>query len=106
MGTFNVTSSEQSNQYTYSNGKVAIDGKYSVDALASTPKTVGGSVFTVKEDGSNGDYIGNFNGNCHDGSWKHSLSEMTCQQAIIVYEAIAEIEVEISGSNGSEEEVA
>lgn len=106
MGTFNVTSSEQNNQYTYSNGNVAIVGNYSVDALSSTLKTVGGSVYTVREDGSQGDYIGNFNGNYHDGSWKYSNSEMTRPQAISVYEAIAEIEVEINGSNGSEEEVA
>lgn len=106
MGTFNVTNSVLENHYTYSNGVVTIIGSCAVDVLKSSPQTVGGSAFTVKEDGSQGEYIGNFNGNYHDGEWTYSLSEMTRQQANSVWEAIAEIEVEISGSNGSEEETA
>lgn len=96
MGTFNVTSSNLNNQYTYSNATVIVVGNYNMDATTNTLKNLSGSCYHV-ENGEQGEYFGDFNGYMRDGEVKYSISEMTRRDANTVWDAIDEIENNVSG---------
>lgn len=100
MSTFNVTSSSLNNQYEYANTNVTVNGNYVKDATTDTLQIVGGSVYNLPaQQGQQGEYIGNFNGYMRDGEVKYSISEMSRRNASKVWDAIDEIEANITGSN-------
>jgi len=103
MGTFNITSSNLNNQYTYSNATVIVVGNYNMDATTNTLKNLSGSCYHV-ENGEQGEYFGDFNGYMRDGEVKYSISEMTRRDANLVWDAIDEIEAYITGQNANSEE--
>ena len=101
MGTFNVTSSNLNNQYTYSNATVFVTGNYNIDASTNSLKDVHGSCFHMVN-GEQGEYFGDFNGSLRDGELKYSISEMTRRDANTVWDAIDEIQANIEGANAEE----
>ena len=103
MGTFNVTSSTLNNNYEYVNSEVKVSGSYQKDAQTDALQSVNGSVYALDQSGQQGAYIGNFNGYVRDGEVKYSISEMSRRDANKVWDAIDEIEAEITGSNAGEE---
>jgi len=103
MGTFNVTSSQLNNQYEYTDSEVKVTGNYTLDASTNALQSVNGSVYALEQGGQQGAYIGNFNGYVRDGEVKYSISEMSRRDANKVWDAIDEIEAEITGSNAGEE---
>lgn len=100
MSTFNVTSSSLNNQYEYANTNVTVNGNYVKDATTDTLQSVSGSVYNLPaQQGQQGEYIGNFNGYMRDGEVKYSISEMSRRNASKVWDAIDEIEANITGAN-------
>ena len=100
MSTFNVTSSSLNNQYEYANENVTVQGNYTKDATNDTLQNVSGSVYKKPaQAGEQGEYIGNFNGYMRDGEVRYSISEMSRRNATITWDAIDEIEANITGAN-------
>ena len=100
MSTFNVTSSSLNNQYEYANTNVTVNGNYVKDATTDTLQSVSGSVYNLPaQQGQQGEYIGNFNGYMRDGEVKYSISEMSRRTSSKVWDAIDEIEANITGAN-------
>ena len=100
MSTFNVTSSSLNNQFEYANENVTVQGSYTKDATNNTLQNVSGSVYKVPaQQGQQGEYIGNFNGYMRDGEVRYSISEMSRRNATITWDAIDEIEANITGAN-------
>jgi len=100
MSTFNVTSSSLNNQYEYANEYVTVQGNYTKDATNDTLQNVSGSVYNVPtQQGQQGEYIGNFNGYVRDGEIRYSISEMSRRNANKVWDAIDDIEANITGAN-------
>ena len=95
MGTFNVISSTLNSQYEYKDANLFVNGNYSKDATTDTLQNVSGSCYRITPDGSQGDYVGNFNGYMRDGEILYSLSEMSRKDSNKVWDAIDEIEAEI-----------
>ena len=54
--------------------------------------SINGTLFTKTAQGTQGDYIGNFNGRMTDSGMKYSFSEMNHDQAELAWDAIAVIE--------------
>lgn len=100
MSTFRITSSSLNNQYEYANEYVTVQGNYTKDATNDTLQSVSGSVYNVPaQQGQQGEYIGNFNGYMRDNEIKYSISEMSRRDANKVWDAIDEIEANITGVN-------
>ena len=100
MGTFNITSSSLNNQYTFSNESLIVSGNYNMDATNNTLQNISGSVYNVPaQQGQQGEYIGNFNGYMRDGGIRYSMSEMSRRDSMLVWDAIDEIEANITGTN-------
>lgn len=98
MSTFNIIGSALKNQYAYENGNVMVQGAYVLDATKNSLQSVSGSVYKNNE-GQQGDFIGNFNGNVRDGEVRYGLSEMSRRDANLTWGAIDEIEANITGAN-------
>lgn len=99
MGTFNIVSSSLKNQYEYENSEVKVNGEYTLDAPTNALQSVNGSVYVLEQGGEQGAYIGNFNGYVRDGEILYSISEMSRRDANKVWDAIEEIEAEITTPN-------
>ena len=101
MGTFNIVSSTLNNGYEYSNEYVTVNGNYTMDATNDTLQNVSGSVYKPAV-GGQGEYIGNFNGYMRDGEVRYSISEMSRRNANMTWDAIDDIEENITGENNAE----
>lgn len=99
MSTFNITSSSLNNQYTFVNTSVSVSGAYSLNAEDDSIINISGQVYSVDQEGNVKDYIGQFNGYMRNGEICYTLSEMTHEKALIVWNAISEIEDAINGEN-------
>lgn len=99
MGTFNIVSSSLNNQYEYTDTEVKVTGSYTQDAATHTLQQVNGNAYVLEQGGQQGAYIGNFNGYMRDGVIKYSISEMSRRDANKVWDAIDEIEANITGVN-------
>jgi len=102
MGTFNVTSSVLNSQYDYKNSSLVVNGSYAKDATTNTLQSVSGTCYRITPDGAQGDYVGNFNGYVRDGEIRYSLSEMSRKESNLVWDAIDEIETNITGNQVEE----
>lgn len=104
MGTFNIVSSSLNNQYNYTDTNVIVSGNYNMDATTSTLQNVSGSIYRKNAQGEQGEYVGNFNGYNRDGVIRYSISEMSRRDANMAWDAIDEIEANITGANNGEGE--
>lgn len=102
MGTFNVISSTLNSQYKYKDANLVVNGSFAKDATSDQLQNISGSCYRINSEGEQGDYIGNFNGYMRDGGLRYSLSEMTREDSLAVWDAIAEIEQNIIGTNQGE----
>lgn len=102
MGTFNIKSSTLNSQYDYKDANLVVNGSFVKDATSDQLKNISGSCYRKNAEGEQGDNIGNFNGYMRDGRLRYSLSEMTREDSMAVWDAIAEIEQYIIGPNQGE----
>ena len=102
MGTFNIKSSTLNSNYEYKNDAIVVTGNFAKDATSDQLQNISGSCYRINSEGEQGDYIGNFNGYMRDGRLRYSLSEMTREDSMAVWDAIAEIEQYIIGPNQGE----
>lgn len=102
MGTFNIKSSTLNSNYEYKNDAIIVTGNFAKDATSDQLQNISGSCYRINSEGEQGDYIGNFNGYMRDGRLRYSLSEMTREDSMAVWDAIAEIEQYIIGPNQGE----
>ena len=102
MGTFNVKSSTLNSQYDYNDENLVVNGSFAKDATSDQLQNISGSCYRKNAQGEQGDYVGNFNGNMRDGRLRYSLSEMTREDSMAVWDAIAEIENYVVGPNQGE----
>ena len=102
MGTFNIKSSTLNSQYDYKDANLVVNGSFAKDATSDQLQNISGSCYRINSAGEQGDYIGNFNGYMRDGGLRYSLSEMTREDSLAVWDAITEIEQYIIGPNQGE----
>ena len=88
--------------YEYKNDAIVVTGNFAKDATSDLLQNISGSCYRINTEGEQGDYIGNFNGYMRDGRLRYSLSEMTREDSMAVWDAIAEIENYIIGPNQGE----
>lgn len=99
MGNFVIKSSQLNNSFAYDNVQVIVIGSYSKDAGTDNLISVHGDVYN-NASGSQGTYIGNFNGTANaQGEISYDLSAMSRQDSNKVWDAIDEIEPYITGEN-------
>ena len=102
MGTFEVTSSTLNNQYSFKDENLVVNGAYVKDAQNNTLQSISGACYLITESGEPGNYVGNFNGYMRNGKMLYSLSEMSREDSLTVWDAITEIEQNIIGTNHGE----
>lgn len=98
MSKFEITSSSLNNQYNFEDDNVKVQGGYALNAQDNSLQSVSGTVYR-NNGGQQGELIGNFNGYVRDGETRYSLSEMSRRDANKVWDAIDEIEQNITGAN-------
>ena len=99
MGTLTVTSSKLNSQYNYQNNDLFIIGGFDKDVVNNNAlMDLNGQVYR-NNNGQQGDYVGQFNGYMRDGAMKYSISEMTRTDANKTWDAIDEIEAEVTEQN-------
>lgn len=99
MGTFNVISSTLNSQYEYKDANLVVNGNFDKDAKTNGVQNISGSCYRINAEGEQGDYVGNFNGIMRDDEIRYSLSEMSRKDSNKVWDAIDEIEVNVTGEN-------
>ena len=99
MGTFNIISSTLNNQYEYKDASLVVNGNYTKDAQNDTLQNISGSCYRINTAGEQGDYVGNFNGYPKDGDIVYDLSQMNRRDSNLVWDAIDEIEPNVTGNN-------
>ena len=100
MGTFNITSSSLNNSYTFVNDSLYVSGNYNIDVNNNnTLQNVQGQCYRKDAQGNQGEFVGNFNGYMRDGGIRYSMSEMSRRDSMLVWDAIDEIEANITGTN-------
>ena len=99
MGTFNITSSTLNNSYEYKDENLIVNGNYTKNAQTGSLQSINGSCYRINSEGEEGDFVGNFNGNVRNGEIYYSLSEMPRRDANLVWDAIDEIEQNVTGEN-------
>ena len=92
MGNITIKDETNNARFDYQNGQVIVEGDYSKTKADNSCRTVSGSVFHQNGDGSRGVYMCGFNGRLEGSRIKYSLTEVACADAVLAWEAIAEIE--------------
>ena len=93
---FNIISSTLNTSYDYKN-VIIVQGSYVKDAVSDNLQSINGQCYRKNEQGEIGEYIGNFNGNPQsNGEITYDLSQMKRSDAILVWDAIDDIEGQIS----------
>lgn len=103
-GTFTIQSKIENTQFKYENTDVIITGNSAKDIQNDTLQSIGGTAYVLNEQGEQGNYIGNFNGYMRDGEMRYSVSEMSRSASVKVWDAIDEIEAEVTNTNAGEAE--
>ena len=99
-GTFEVKTLTSNATYEYKASNIIVQGAYVKDANTGNVQSINGSCYRVGQDGSLGAFFGNFNGFARDGETiKYSMSEMSRQDANLVWDAIDEIEPYVMGED-------
>lgn len=102
MGTFNIKSSTLNSQYDYKDANLVVNGSFAKDATSDQLQNISGSCYRINSAGEQGDHIGNFNGFMRNGKMLYSLSEMSREDSLAVWDAITEIEQYIIEPNQGE----
>lgn len=102
MGTFNIKSSTLNSQYDYKDANLVVNGSFAKDATSDQLQNISGSCYRINSAGDQGDHIGNFNGFMRNGKMLYSLSEMSREDSLAVWDAITEIEQYIIEPNQGE----
>ena len=102
MGTFNIKSSTLNSQFDYKNDAIIVTGSFAKDATSDQLQNISGSCYRINSAGEQGDHIGNFNGFMRNGKMLYSLSEMSREDSLAVWDAITEIEQYIIEPNQGE----
>ena len=102
MGTFNIKSSTLNSQFDYKNDAIIVTGNFAKDATSDQLQNISGSCYRINSAGEQGDHIGNFNGFMRNGKMLYSLSEMSREDSLAVWDAITEIEQYIIEPNQGE----
>lgn len=92
MSKITIMSSKVNKTYTLENENINVNGSYITDEQSGELQSVQGSCYRTNGDGSQGEYIGNFNGMMRNGEVRYSLSEMSRRDSMMVWDAIDEIE--------------
>ena len=96
---FNITSSTLNTSYDYKD-VIIVQGSYIKDAVSDKLQSINGSCYRKNQDGTQGEYIGNFNGYpTADGELTYDLSQMKRSDSNLVWDAIDDIEAKILGEN-------
>lgn len=99
-GTFVIKTQTNNATYEYKAQNIIVQGAYVTEAASGNLQSINGSCYRVGQDGNVGAFFGNFNGFARDGETiKYSMSEMSRQDANLVWDAIDEIEPYITGAN-------
>jgi hypothetical protein len=96
---FEITNQNINTQFEFDAEKVIIQGNFVKTDKDGNLKSVQGNVFAKNEDGTIGVGIGNFNGYVRGGQMKYTLSEMSCENAVLILQTIALLEPYITGEN-------
>ena len=92
---FNITSSTLNTSYDYKD-VIIVQGSYIKDAVSDKLQSINGSCYRKNQDGTQGEYIGNFNGYpTADGELTYDLSQMKRSDSNLVWDAIDDIEGQI-----------
>ena len=86
------------NEFMKQEYNVTMDGVLatgSIERQGEQVTTINGMVFEKTAEGTQGNYIGNFNSRMVDGQMKYSFSEMNHEQAELVWGVIGVIEANI-----------
>lgn len=89
------TSATLQENYNYSDGNVMGTVTVNSDQVSGEKTSANGQVYEKKADGSQGAYIGNFNGQLVNGVWKYGTSQMSREQYETVMDLLDEIEKEL-----------
>lgn len=99
MGNLTITSSKLNEQFNYQNEDLFVIGSGDKDASNDNALiNLSGQVYRNNE-GQQGDYVGNFMGYMRYGVMKYSISEMTRTDANKTWDAIDEIQDDLTGQN-------
>lgn len=88
---FNITSSTLNTSYDYKD-VIIVQGSYIKDAVSDKLQSINGSCYRKNQDGTQGDYIGNFNGYPTADGVSYDLSQMKRSDSNLVWDAIDDIE--------------
>lgn len=99
MKKFDVTSSTMNSQFVYKNDELIVNGNFEKEGITGAFRSVNGTAYAKDAEGSQGDYIGDFNGYMRDGVMKYSISEMPLDDLDNVKVVIRDIESEIIPAN-------
>ena len=99
MGTFNIINSTLNNSYKYKDENLIVNGNYTKNAQTGGLQSVNGTCYRINSEGEEGDFVGSFNGNVRNSVIYYSLSEMSRSDSNLVWNAIDEIEVNVTGEN-------
>ena len=96
---FNIINSTLNTNYNYKD-VIYVEGNCVKDAVSNSLQSINGSCYRKNQDGTQGEYIGNFNGYpTADGEITYDLSQMKRSDSNLVWDAIDAIEAELLGEN-------
>ena len=104
MGNFVIKQQTHNATYEYTDENLIVQGNFVKDTTTNDLVTVSGSCYAKTQQGQQGAYIGNFNGYKRDGEIRYTMSEMSRRDSNKVWDAIDEIEANITGQNAGAEE--
>ena len=92
---FNIVSSTLNTSYNYKD-VIIVQGSYVKDAVSGNLQSISGSCYRKNQDGSQGNFIGSFNGYPQsDGEITYDLSQMKRSDSNLVWDAIDDIESQV-----------
>lgn len=104
MEKFSVINQNINTQYEFTTDAVIVQGNFIRGDKDAVLKSIQGNCFAKNEDGTIGVGIGNFNGYVRGGQLKYTLSEMSCENAVLILQTIALLEPYITGENAETSE--
>jgi hypothetical protein len=101
---FEIVNQNINTQFEFTTDAVIVQGNFIKGEKDAVLKSVQGNCYTKNQDGSIGTGIGNFNGYVRGGKMKYTLSEMECEDAVLVLQTIALLEPYITGEDAETSE--
>ena len=102
-GQFEIKSQTNNSTYEYKTQAIIIQGAFAKDIKTGNTISITGQCYRADENGNIGQFFGNFNGFARDGEEiRYSMSEMSRQDANLVWDAIDEIEPRVNGEDENE----